>query len=138
MKGMDQSFNQPGRRSSIVLIVDDNPAIRNVVSWSLQLGGYEPVEAANGWEAAHWIEQAQIEARFPAVILLDLAMPGMNGEAFLQWLQSTWPPKQPMPSIIIITAGYADEKMLRTPVKQIVTKPFHVRELLDIIRKWAA
>ncbi|HET8841684.1 MAG TPA: response regulator [Ktedonobacteraceae bacterium] len=135
---MDQSLNQPGKRSSIVLIVDDNPAIRNVVAWSLQLGGYEPIEAANGWEAAHWIEHAQKEARYPTVILLDLAMPGMNGEAFLEWLQKAWPQQQPLPSIIIITAGHADEKILCSPVKQIVTKPFHVRDLLDIVRKWAA
>lgn len=135
---MDQSFNQSSKRPPIVLIVDDNPAIRNVVAWSLQLGGYEPVEAATGWEAAHWIEQAHQEARYPTVILLDLAMPGMNGEAFLQWLRSAWPSKQPLPSIIIITAGYADERMLGSPVKQIITKPFHVRDLLEIIRKWAA
>lgn len=135
---MDQLQKQYGKHSPIVLVVDDNPAIRNVVSWSLQIGGYEPVEAANGWEAVHWIEQARCEARYPTVILLDLAMPGMNGETFLQWLQSAWPSQYPMPSIIIITAGYADEKMFDSCVKQIVTKPFHVRDLLAIIRKCEA
>lgn len=135
---MDQLPNQSGKQLPIVLIIDDNPAIRNVVSWSLQLGGYEPIEAANGWEAVRWIEQARGEARYPSVILLDLAMPGMNGETFLQWLKNAWPQQYPMPSIIIITAGYADETMFHTPVRQIVTKPFHVRDLLEIVRKWAA
>ncbi len=63
-------------------------------------------------------------------------MPGMDGKAFMDWLQATWPAQHPPPSIIIITAGYADEKMLNSYVKQIVTKPFHVRDLLEIIRKW--
>lgn len=135
---MDQSLKQYTHQSPIVLIVDDNPAIRNVVSWSLKLGGYEPIEAANGWEAVHWMEQASREQRYPAVVLLDLAMPGMNGETFLQWLQSTWPHSYPSPAIIIITAGYADERMLNTHVRQIVTKPFHVRDLLEVIRKCVA
>lgn len=135
---MDQSLKQGSKRSPIVLIVDDNPAIRNIVRWSLQLGGYEPIEAANGLEAVKWIEQASREERYPDVILLDLAMPGMNGETFLQWLQTTWPGHQPAPSIIILTAGYADENLLNAYVKQVVTKPFHVRELLEIIRKWVA
>ncbi len=134
---MEQPQNQHAR-SPIVLIVDDNPGIRNVVSWSLQLSGYEPVEAANGWEAVRWIEQATSEARYPSVILLDLAMPGMDGKSFMEWLQSTWPAHYPSPSIIIITAGYADEKLFNACVKQIVTKPFHMRDLLEIIRKWAA
>lgn len=133
---MEQSQSKRAKRAPIVLIVDDNPAIRNVVSWSLQLGGYEPVEAASGWEAARWIEQAANEQRYPTVILLDLAMPGMDGKTFMDWLHSTWPAQQPSPAIIIITAGYADEKTLNSHVKQIVTKPFHVRDLLEIIRKW--
>jgi two-component system chemotaxis response regulator CheY len=134
---MEQSQHQRAK-PSIVLIVDDNPAIRNVVAWSLQFGGFQPIEAANGLEAAKWMEQATNEQRYPAVILLDLAMPGMDGRAFLEWLQSSWIGRYPTPAIIIITAGQFDDKAL-TPtsaIKQIVTKPFHVRDLLEVIRKW--
>lgn len=119
-----------------VLIVDDNPAIRNVISWSLKFGGYEPIEATDGWEAVAWMEQAAREQRYPAVILLDLAMPGMDGESFLQWLQSRWPAHHPTPSIIIITASYADERLLSTYVKHIMIKPFRMRDLLEVVRKW--
>jgi two-component system chemotaxis response regulator CheY len=124
----------------IVLIVDDNPAIRNVVGWSLQFGGFQPVEVANGLEAVKWMEQAASERRYPAVILLDLAMPGMDGRAFLEWLQSTWVDRYPTPAIIVITAGHLNEKSLHLSpvVKEIVTKPFHVRDLLEVIRKWTA
>lgn len=134
---MEQSQNPRAKRLPIVLIIDDNPAIRNVVAWSLQFGGYEPIEAANGLEAAKWLEQAARQQRYPSVILLDLAMPVMDGQTFLAWLQSTWPGHHPTPSIIIITAGQTDQKQLNSFVKQIVTKPFHVRDLLEVIRKWS-
>lgn len=127
-------------QSPIVLVVDDNPAIRNVVAWSLQFGGFQPIEAANGLAAVKWMEQAAHEQHYPSVILLDLAMPGMDGRAFLAWLQSSWVEHYPTPAIIVITAGHIDEKSLNPSpaVKQIVTKPFHVRDLMEVIRKWSA
>ena len=136
---MEQLPNQR-TKSPVVLIVDDNPAIRNVVAWSLQFGGFQPIEASNGLEAVKWMEQAANEQRYPAVILLDLAMPGMDGRAFLEWLQSTWVDRYPIPAIIVITAGHINEKSFIPPsaVKQIVTKPFHVRDLLEIIRRCSA
>ena len=133
---MEQSQDQRAKQAPIVLIVDDNPGIRNVVSWSLQFGGYQAVEAANGLEAMRWIEQARREKRYPAVILLDLAMPGMDGKTFIEWLQTAWPPTFPPPVIIIVTAGHADQRLLNSYVKQVVTKPFHVRDLLEVIHRW--
>lgn len=123
-------------RGPIVLIVDDNPGIRNVVSWSLHLGGYEPIEATSGLEAIRWIEEAGREKRYPAAILLDLAMPGMDGTTFLEWVQRTWPSASPHPAIILVTAGRADDRWFNSYVKQVVSKPFHVRDLLEAIRQW--
>lgn len=136
---MKKVTEQQHAQAPIVLIVDDNSAIRNVVGWSLQFGGFQPIEAANGLEAVKWMEQAASEKRYPAVILLDLAMPGMDGRSFLTWLQSTWVDRYPTPAIIVVTAGHLNEKNLNPPpvVKEIVTKPFHVRDLLEVIRKWA-
>lgn len=135
---MEQLQNQRAK-SSIVLIVDDNPSIRNIIAWSLQFGGFQPIEAANGLEAVEWMEQAASEQRYASVILLDLAMPGMNGYAFLEWLQSTWVGHYPTPAIILITAGPVNEKALTLlpAVQQIVTKPFHMRDLLESIRTYS-
>src|SRR5258708_9600452 len=132
---MERSQTPHARPTPIVLTVDANPAIVNVVAWSLRLGGYEPAEAASGLEAVQYIEQATRQQRYPSVILLDLAMPDMDGRSFMQWLQTTWPKSHPLPAIIIITAGHVDEKTLNGVVKQIVTKPFHVRDLLEVIRQ---
>src|SRR5260221_12529383 len=87
---MKQPLRQSAGHLPIVLVVDDNAAIRDMVSWALELDGYEPAEAAEGQEALAWIDNAAREGRYPSVILLDLAMPGMDGGTFLQRLQARW------------------------------------------------
>src|SRR5919109_1055274 len=103
-------MNQPQRDSEgyqhVVLVVDDNPAIRDMVSWALELDGFEPAEAAEGQEALDWIHNALSEGLYPSVILLDLAMPGMDGRTFLLRLREQWKTvSHPQPSIVIITAA---------------------------------
>ena len=131
---MSQTRQTVDGRQPVVLVVDDNPAIRDMVSWALELDGYEPAEAAEGQEALDWMYNAAREGRYPSVILLDLAMPGMDGHVFLDRLYQQWAPVYPLPSIVIITAkaGISDAKTMG--VSQVVVKPFHVRDLLDIVR----
>ena len=119
----------------IVLVVDDNPAIRDMVSWALELDGYEPAEAAEGNEALAWMDNAAREGRYPDVILLDLAMPVMDGTAFLERLRAQWGAAHPFPSIVVITAGVTDADPASLGVDQVIVKPFHVRDLLNAIRK---
>lgn len=131
---MSQTRQTVDGRQPVVLVVDDNPAIRDMVSWALELDGYEPAEAAEGQEALDWMFNAAREGRYPSVILLDLAMPGMDGNAFLDRLHRQWATIYPLPSVVVITAkaGVPDARTMG--VSQVVTKPFHVRDLLDIIR----
>lgn len=125
-------------RQQVVLVVDDNPAIRDMVSWALELDGYEPAEAAEGQEALDWMHNAAREGRYPSVILLDLAMPGMDGDAFLYRLHQQWEYVHPLPSIVVITAkaGISDARTMG--VSEVMIKPFHVRDLLDIVRDLAS
>jgi two-component system chemotaxis response regulator CheY len=135
---MIQSPQHSEGRLPLVLVVDDNPAIRDMVSWALELDGYEPVEASEGQEALDWIRNAAREGRYPSVILLDLAMPGMDGLAFLTQLRSGWQTlynAYPQPSIVVITAGSLAEDATSLSVAQVISKPFHVRDLLDIVRE---
>ncbi len=127
---MSQSLTHP-----IVLVVDDNPAIRDMVSWALELDGYEPAEAAEGHEALAWIDNSSREGRYPSVILLDLAMPGMDGSTFLDRLRAQWNEGFPLPSIIVITAGTTTTDLHNLNVAKVIVKPFHVRDLLDLIRQ---
>src|SRR5437762_11459838 len=94
---MSKSHNYLEGQHPIVLVVDDNPAIRDMVSWALELDGYEPAEAAEGNEALAWMDNAAREGRYPGVILLDLAMPVMDGSAFLEQLRAQWGAAHPFP-----------------------------------------
>lgn len=119
----------------IVLVVDDNPAIRDMVSWALELDGNEPVEASDGTEALAWMYEAAREKKFPDVILLDLAMPRMDGRAFLHELRTKWVQSYPMPVIVVITAGTSEPDAVALKVDEVILKPFHVRQLLDVVRR---
>ena len=99
---MDQPQQYDEGRQPVVLVVDDNPAIRDMVSWALELDGYEPAEAAEGQEALDWMNNASREGRYPSVILLDLAMPGMGGYAFLERLHKQWQMTHPLPAVVVI------------------------------------
>ena len=125
---------QDGQRS-VVLIVDDNPAIRDMVSWALELDGFEAAEVADGQEALAWMDNAAREGRYPAVILLDLSMPRMDGHTFLQHLQIQWEKARPIPPVIIITAAQNTPKQPPEHVNLVIIKPFHVRDLLDAVRE---
>ena len=133
-------MNQPQRDSEgyqhVVLVVDDNPAIRDMVSWALELDGFEPAEAAEGQEALDWIHNALSEGLYPSVILLDLTMPGMDGRSFLQRLREQWKMiSHPQPAIVVITAATKSPDAIALGVEQVIVKPFHVRDLLDVVRK---
>ena len=133
---MNQPLNRFAGHHPIVLVVDDNPAIRDMVSWALELDGYEPAEATEGSEALAWMANAAREGRYPSVILLDLAMPGMDGQEFLQRLHEQGETTYPSPAIVVITAAASSSKMTGLGVQHIIVKPFHVRDLLDVVRKF--
>jgi two-component system chemotaxis response regulator CheY len=131
---VSQGQNLGQRHQPVVLVVDDNAAIRDMVTWALELDGFAPAVAAEGQEALAWMDNAARDGRYPAVILLDLAMPGMDGDAFLERLQASWEKARPIPAIVLITASQNATEVPRMNVKQVIIKPFHVRDLLDIVR----
>ena len=125
--------DQRHQQRSVVLVVDDNAAIRDMVSWALELDGFEAAEVADGQEALAWMDNAAREGRYPAVILLDLSMPRMDGDTFLQRLQAQWEKARPIPPIVIITATKDASALPRMFVHQVIIKPFNVRDLLDAV-----
>jgi CheY-like chemotaxis protein len=62
-----------------VLVVEDNDVVRPILAEIVELCGYEAAEAANGREALDYLHHHEP----PCLILLDLAMPVMDGQAFM-------------------------------------------------------
>ena len=108
-----------------VLLVDDDQAVREVTSASLQDLGFGVVEADGGLAAlAHLEAIAAID-----IMLVDFAMPGMNGAEVARRARKQRP-KLP----ILFVTGYADAEALSdVPDTEIVRKPFRDQDLADRI-----
>lgn len=110
-----------------ILIVDDDHAIRKLLEVALSAAGYSPVSVGTGKEA---LNRAAIDA--PALILLDLGLPDMDGKAFLsrfrEWSQS--------PVIVLSARSGESEKIaaLEGGCDDYLTKPFGTGELLARIK----
>ena len=113
-----------------ILIVDDEPAIRDMVAFALRQGDYEPVHAADAREA-----QLAIVDRAPDLILLDWMLPGTSGlELARRWRREDL--TREIPIIMLTARGEENDRVggLEAGVDDYVVKPFSSRELLARIR----
>jgi DNA-binding response OmpR family regulator len=111
-----------------VLVVDDEPMVRDVVTRYLERDGHRVVSAGDG-SAARGI----IERESPSLVLLDVMLPGKtDGLALCRWIRST----SDLP-VILLTArvGEADRIVgLELGADDYVTKPFSPRELATRVK----
>jgi CheY-like chemotaxis protein len=111
-----------------VLVVDDDPKTRDMLRRTLQKAGWMVAEAANGCEAIETLERSN-----PALILLDLMMPGMDGFEVLERLQGdeTW---REVPVIIVTAKDLTREDIVRLNgrVAKVLQKGAYQRR--DLVR----
>jgi CheY-like chemotaxis protein len=98
-----------------ILIVDDDPDTRNILSWILKASGWKSASVVDGAAALE-----QVAHHPPFLILLDLMMPGMNGFETLSALKKD-PTTRPIPVIIISALGY-DRRIIRLGASEVLTK----------------
>ena len=113
-----------------ILIVDDEPAIRDMVAFALRKGEYEPVHAGDAREA-----QTAIADHVPDLILLDWMLPGTSGlELARRWRKEAL--TREIPIIMLTARGEENDRVggLEAGVDDYVVKPFSARELLARIR----
>ena len=109
-----------------ILIAEDERDIRELVSFSLQFGGFTVVQAANGAEA---VEQAQKE--LPDLILMDVRMPKMTGyEACRQ--MKLLPELRDVPVVFLSAKGQESEIQtgLEVGAEEYILKPFAPDDLV--------
>lgn len=115
-----------------VLVIDDDLPIRGMLAAALRQHGFQVLLAGDGAEGHRALTIHQ-----PDIILLDLAMPGMNGWDFLQRLQETG--HLGKVRIIVVSAHLRvdPQALLQMGVAAILPKPFHLPDLLDLIEHLA-
>ena len=113
-----------------VLIVDDDPSIRKLVATTLEdVAGFELVEAADGNEA---LELAAAQA--PAIVLLDIDMPGIDGLEACRRLRAE--PGTADATVVMLTAAAGEEAERAAEeagADLFLTKPFSPLELLRLV-----
>ena len=113
-----------------VLIVEDEPAIRDMVAFALTRAGFQVDEAVDGAEA-----QDRLATRLPDMILLDWMLPGISGiELARRFKRDEY--TRDVPIIMLTARGEEDDKVggLDAGVDDYVTKPFSPRELVARIK----
>ncbi len=110
-----------------MLVVDDERDIREAVAEVLKDEGFEVIDARDGAEAL-----SQLRAHHPAVVLLDLMMPGMNGWEFCAARK-----REPELNAITIIVISALGKVSGIDAAAFLQKPFELEALVSAVRRYA-
>jgi CheY-like chemotaxis protein len=114
-----------------ILLVEDDPALRATLAEVLEERGYEVHTAGNGRQALDTLDHAPT----PSAILLDLAMPVMDGWAF-RAAQQRDPRLAHIPTIVLSASLHADGRHFDGPAPAAaLAKPFDLNRLLDALRR---
>jgi DNA-binding response OmpR family regulator len=110
-----------------VLVVDDEPIVREVVVRYLAREGHDTLEAADGDAARATIEQGRTD-----LVVLDVMLPGTDGLELCRWIRS----RSDLPVIMLTARGEEADRIvgLELGADDYVTKPFSPRELAARVR----
>ena len=110
-----------------VLVVDDEPIVRDVVVRYLERDGYRTLEAGNGDEA-----RCLIEREPPSLVVLDVMLPGVSGLELCRWIRA----RSEVPIVMLTALGEEADRVvgLELGADDYLTKPFSPRELAIRVR----
>ena len=111
-----------------ILVIDDEPGIRDLLDTLLTRKGFHVVVADSGQKGLEMVRRQQFD-----VVVLDLKMPGMDGLTVLQQVRSLSPAQ---PVIILTGAGTETEQQVRAlGASEFVEKAFSLHLLGDAIKR---
>jgi DNA-binding response OmpR family regulator len=122
-----QPSSTHNRAVSTILVVDDEPIVREVVVRYLERDGFRTLEASSGDEAQHLLEREP-----PALIVLDVMLPGIDGFELCRWIRS----RSDLPILMLTARGEEADRIvgLELGADDYLTKPFSPRELAVRVR----
>jgi DNA-binding response OmpR family regulator len=105
-----------------ILVVDDEPIVRDVIVRYLNRDGFTTLEAGDGEDARRLIETDN-----PSLVVLDLMLPGVDGLELCRWIRA----RSDLPVIMLTARGEETDRIvgLELGADDYVTKPFSPREL---------
>jgi len=111
-----------------ILVVEDDPALRHLLQMTLELEGFAVTTAATGPDAV-----AQATSHHPAVMLLDLELPGLDGWGVIHALDA----RQVTPPVVLVTGS--ERRGIRAAARQrgvpVVGKPFAIDDVLAAVER---
>lgn len=124
---MGSGFRSTVKVVSKILVVDDEPMVREVLSQYLSADGFDVVEAGDGDAAVAAVTDAQ-----PDLVLLDLMLPKRNGLDVLGFIRGT----SALPVILLTARGDEADRVrgLEAGADDYVVKPFSAREVVARVR----
>lgn len=111
-----------------ILVVDDDPSIRQLLTDVLEMDGYEVSVAVDGHAAVR-----AVEAVNPDFVILDVMMPGLDGFGVLSTIRAQ--PGEPVPVLMLTAAAESDAnaRAWAGGVDYYLAKPFTADAVLDLI-----
>ncbi|MCU0870063.1 MAG: phosphate regulon transcriptional regulator PhoB [Burkholderiales bacterium] len=111
--------------AATILVVEDEPAIQELISYNLKQAGHQAMKADNAEQALNLVQNA-----LPDLILLDWMLPGISGVEFARRLRTDKRTRQ-IPIIMLTARSEEQDKLtgLETGADDYITKPFSPREL---------
>lgn len=125
----------PAKGQGRILVMDDEPMVRNVLDGMLGLLGYEADFASDGSQAIEIFAEAKETGRAFAAVILDLTVPGaMGGQEAIKELLKIDPQVK-----TIVSSGYSDDPVMADFKKygfcEVIAKPYRVVDLSKVLQR---
>lgn len=117
-----------------ILVLEDDPLVRSLITRNLSTQGFEVVESAEGSETVKLYQEAMGEGRTFDLVILDLSIPnGMGGVRTMEKLRGMDPDV-----VAIVSSGYSDDPVMAKPAAYgftaVLPKPYEPGDMLRLVR----